>query len=181
MIASPGLAPGRAARTWRVRTTPAWIEFADEVQGPQRQCIEREVGDFVLKRADGFCAYQLAVVVDDAESRITRVVRGADLLHSTPRQIYLQRLLQLDTPAYLHVPIVVDAAGEKLSKQTFAKPIAAASTSAALIEALTFLGQPPPAAFEGATATEILQWATTHWLQDAVPRRLSVCWIGTMV
>ena len=101
-----------------MRTHAEPVAFDDRVQGPQHQVIERDVGDFVLYRADGLFAYQFAVVVDDADQGVTDVVRGADLLDSTPRQIYLQRLLGLPTPRYLHVPVAVDAAGEKLSKQT---------------------------------------------------------------
>ena len=168
-----GLPPGRAARAWRVRTVPEPIEFVDELQGRQQQRIEHEVGDFILRRADGYWAYQLAVVVDDAEQRITRVVRGADLLQSTARQIYLQRLLGFDTPAYLHVPVVVNAAGEKLSKQTFARPIAVSAASRSLIAALDFLGQSPPVALNAAAAPEILQWATSNWDPQALPRRLT--------
>ena len=102
--------------------------------------LERDIGDFVLYRADGLYAYQLAVVVDDAAQGITDVVRGADLLDSTPRQIYLQRLLGVPTPRYLHVPVAVNAAGEKLSKQTGAMPIE--PSFQAVRSALRFLGQP---------------------------------------
>ena len=162
-----GLAPGREARAWRVRTTAEAIAFVDELQGLQRQSIEQEVGDFILRRADGACAYQLAVVVDDAEQHMTRVVRGADLLHSSARQIYLQRVLGLDTPAYMHVPVAVNAAGEKLSKQTFARPVAAGG--ATLFAVLDFLGQGPPASLRRAGADEIVRWAIAHWSQDAIP------------
>ena len=116
-----GLAAGRSARAVRVRTEAAPIEFIDRVQGPQRQSLERDVGDFVLLRADGQFAYQLAVVVDDALQGVTDVVRGADLLGSTARQIHLQRLLGIPTPRYLHVPVALSAAGGKLSKQTGAR------------------------------------------------------------
>lgn len=110
--------PARATRL-RVPDAPfALIEFEDRLQGVQQQNLATEVGDFVLKRADGFWAYQLAVVVDDAEQGITHIVRGEDLLDSTARQIYLQRLLQLETPQYLHIPVLNNADGEKLSKQT---------------------------------------------------------------
>ena len=118
-----GLAPGKLARAWRLRVTHEVIEFADRACGAQRQNVATEVGDFVLKRADGQWAYQLAVVVDDAEQGITHVVRGADLLESTARQIVLQRLLGLPTPQYLHVPVVTAADGEKLSKQNGATPL----------------------------------------------------------
>ena len=130
-------------RALRVRTRAEAVVFDDRVQGRQQQVLERDVGDFVVYRADGLFAYQLAVVVDDAEQGVTDVVRGADLLDSTPRQIYLQRLLAVPTPRYLHVPIVVDAAGEKLSKQT-----GAASVDGSMVtirRALAFLGQPPAA------------------------------------
>ena len=118
-----GLAPGRSERSLRVRVPPSdgeadLIEFDDRLAGHVAQRLGTESGDFILKRADGFWAYQLAVVVDDAEQGVTDVVRGADLLDSTPRQIYLQRLLGLPTPRYLHVPVLRNAKGEKLSKQT---------------------------------------------------------------
>ena len=118
-----GLAAGKPARAWRLRVPEAGdpagvISFDDRWQGEIREDLATAVGDFVLRRADGFWAYQLAVVVDDAEQQVTDVVRGADLLESTARQIYLQRLLQLPTPRYLHVPVVANELGEKLSKQT---------------------------------------------------------------
>lgn len=142
-----GLAEGRSARSLRVRVPPAdddadLIGFTDRFAGPISQRLARESGDFVLKRADGFWAYQLAVVVDDAEQGVTDVVRGADLLDSTPRQIYLQRLLGLPTPRYLHVPVIRNAAGEKLSKQTGAiavSPGDAAGALAVLVMAARFL------------------------------------------
>ncbi|MBS0309465.1 MAG: tRNA glutamyl-Q(34) synthetase GluQRS, partial [Proteobacteria bacterium] len=118
-----GLTAGKAARAWRVRVpsthdSDECIRFHDRWLGEITQYLASEVGDFVLKRADGFWAYQLVVVADDADQGITDIVRGADLLDSTPRQIYLQHLLQLPTPRYLHVPVVVNERGEKLSKQT---------------------------------------------------------------
>jgi glutamyl-Q tRNA(Asp) synthetase len=165
-----GLA-GKTARALRLRTTPEPIRFVDRVQGPQEQSVEREVGDFVLLRADGVYAYQLAVVVDDAEQRITDVVRGADLLDSTPRQIHLQQLLGYATPRYLHVPVAVNAAGEKLSKQTGAMPIDLVRTAAALAQALAFLGQAPPA---GLDARELLDWARGHWHPERIASRRSL-------
>ena len=130
----------REPRALRVRTSDELVAFDDRVQGRQAQVLERDIGDFVLYRADGLFAYQLAVVVDDAEQGITDVVRGADLLDSTARQIYLQRLLGLPTPRYLHVPVAVDASGEKLSKQTGA--LAVDASFATIRSALRFLGQP---------------------------------------
>ena len=165
-----GLA-GKTARALRLRTTPESIRFVDRVQGPQGQSVEREVGDFVLLRADGVYAYQLAVVVDDAEQGVTDVVRGADLLDSTTRQIALQRLLGYAMPRYLHVPVAVDAAGEKLSKQTGASPIDLARTADALAQALAFLGQAPPA---GLDASELLDWARGHWHPERIARQRSI-------
>lgn len=136
-----GLAPGKAARSVRVRTHGAPIGFADAVQGWLEQRVETEVGDFVLLRADGITAYQLAVVVDDLDQGITDVVRGADLLDSTARQIHLQRLLGARTPRYAHVPVAVNAAGEKLSKQTGARPLDLSDPQAELARARRFLNQ----------------------------------------
>ncbi|NYE23507.1 tRNA glutamyl-Q(34) synthetase GluQRS [Pigmentiphaga litoralis] len=113
-----GLPPGRHARAWRVRVPPGVIHFEDRWVGPQQQDVAADVGDFVLLRADGLWAYQLAVVVDDAAQHVTDVVRGADLLASTPRQRVLQRLLGLPEPRMMHVPVVTNADGQKLSKQT---------------------------------------------------------------
>jgi glutamyl-Q tRNA(Asp) synthetase len=134
-----GPSPGRTPRALRLKVGAEQIEWRDRLQGRQVQALAREVGDFVLRRADGQFAYQLAVVVDDADFGITDIVRGADLLDSTPRQIYLQRLLGYPTPRYLHIPAALDARGEKLSKQTGAAPIDASRWKAAL----EFLGQPP--------------------------------------
>ncbi len=136
-----GLAPGKAARSVRVRTHGAPIGFADAVQGWREQRVETEVGDFVLLRADGITAYQLAVVVDDLDQGITDVVRGADLLDSTARQIHLQRLLGARLPRYAHVPVAVNAAGEKLSKQTGARPLDLSDPQAELARARRFLNQ----------------------------------------
>ena len=130
----------KTRRAIRVRTTTEVMSFTDRVQGRQQQALESDVGDFVLQRADGQYAYQLAVVVDDAEQGITDVVRGADLLDSTARQIWLQRLLGYAQPRYLHIPAAVNAAGEKLSKQTGAGAVVAGGDT--LRRALAFLGQP---------------------------------------
>ncbi len=152
-----GLPPGKPARSLRLKVAGS-IEFTDRVQGLLHQDLESEVGDFVLRRADGQFAYQLAVVVDDTAQGITDVVRGADLLGSTARQIFLQRLLGLTTPRYLHVPAAIDAAGEKLSKQTGALPV----TAFDLPRALRFLGQPP---------ASDLQEALHSWNPSLIPSR----------
>jgi glutamyl-Q tRNA(Asp) synthetase len=131
----PGLPAGRAARAWRVRVPEEDIGFEDAAFGRRVQSLSREVGDFVLKRADGQWAYQLAVVVDDAAQGVTHVVRGADLIDSTARQIHLCRLLGYRVPHYLHVPVVTNAAGEKLSKQTLAPALDAHARQATLAAA----------------------------------------------
>ena len=161
---------GREARAWRVRTTQQEIAFEDAIQGHQAQVLERDIGDFVLKRADGFYAYQLAVVVDDAAQGISHVVRGADLLDSTPRQIHLQRLLQLPTPHYAHLPLATNGAGEKLSKQTLAPALSLDQAPVMLWQALHFLGQMPPRELATADLDSLWQWARQHWQLGAVPR-----------
>jgi len=165
-----GLAPGRQARAIRVSTVGAHIAFHDRLQGAITVDLAREVGDFVVRRADGPFAYQLAVVVDDAELGITDVVRGADLLDSTARQIHLQRLLGLPTPRYLHLPVVVNALGEKLSKQTLAPPLKTSTAARALTQALHFLGQAPPVELERAPVAEVWAWALAHWDPTRLPR-----------
>ena len=158
-----GLPPGKAARAIRVRTSAGTVEFRDRLQGVLRQDVESEVGDFVLLRADGQFAYQLAVVVDDAEQAITDIVRGADLLESTARQIFLQRLLGYPQPRYLHLPAAVNAAGEKLSKQTGAPAVDPSPRT--LRNALVFLGQPE---------TDDLQEAVRNWDPERIPARRTI-------
>ena len=165
-----GLPPGRGARSWRVRVEDEEIAFDDAIQGHFGQRMAHDVGDFVLRRADGYFAYQLAVVVDDADQHVTNVVRGADLLASTPRQIFLQRLLGLAEPRYAHVPVAVNASGEKLSKQTLAPAIPASRAAAWLVKSLAFLGQQPPPALARAAPGEVWDWAIPSWRLDRVPR-----------
>jgi glutamyl-Q tRNA(Asp) synthetase len=153
-----------APMAWRIKTEDKLIQFKDAIQGSVSQHLKFDIGDFVLKRADGLFTYQLAVVVDDAEQRITHVVRGADLLNSTPRQIYLQNLLAMNTPNYAHVPVACNSAGEKLSKQTLAQPLNAKNASLELFEALHFLGQDPPAEIKNATLDEMWRWAKENWM-----------------
>jgi glutamyl-Q tRNA(Asp) synthetase len=158
-----GLPVGREGRAWRVRTSGAgWLEFEDGLQGRITQNVEFEIGDFVVKRADGLFAYQLAVVVDDAAQGVTHVVRGADLLASTPRQIWLQRLLGLPTPIYMHLPVAVNAQGEKLSKQTLAAAIDRLDAAEAWWLALSFLCQAPPPSLRG-DARALRDWAIANW------------------
>lgn len=163
-----GIASDQCARALRLDTRGATVAFDDALQGRIECGLDRESGDFVLYRADGVYAYQLAVVVDDAEQGITDVVRGADLLASTPRQICIQKLLGLPRPRYAHLPVVVNTQGEKLSKQTQALPVDADRPLPALIAALSFLGQSPPRDF--ATVRDLWAWATRNWKLSRVPR-----------
>jgi len=165
-----GLAPGRTARAWRLRVGEARVGFDDAIQGRIDSDLARDAGDFILLRADGLFAYQLAVVVDDAETGITHVVRGADLLASTSRQIFLQQCLGVPTPEYAHLPVVVNAAGEKLSKQTRAAPVDSTRPGPALFAALAFLGQRPPAELRAAPMDELWAWAMANWRLADVPR-----------
>lgn len=168
-----GVPPGRSTRSIRLRVDAGQadveIGFTDMVQGEIVQNVEREVGDFVLERADGQIAYQLAVVVDDAAQGVTDVVRGADLLDSTPRQIFLQRMLGLPTPSYAHLPVALDVNGDKLSKQTLARPIDAVPAAQLLCAALEFLGQRPLAELQHESPREVWAWAVQHWNLSRVP------------
>lgn len=150
------------------------IGFVDALQGRQRQHLGREVGDYVLRRADGLVAYALAVVVDDGEQAVTHVVRGADLLASTPRQIFLQRLLSLPQPQYLHLPLATDARGDKLSKLTHAPALPAGDPRPALREALAFLGQPPVP--DGWPLGELLAQMVRSWQRQSLPAMPARVW-----
>ncbi|MFA6921780.1 MAG: tRNA glutamyl-Q(34) synthetase GluQRS [Gallionella sp.] len=164
-----GIPPSREARSWRVTVSDNRVCFTDRLQGNFEQNLASEAGDFVVKRADGLFAYQLAVVTDDATQGITDVVRGADLLNSTPRQIYLQKLLNLSTPRYMHLPVAVNAQGEKLSKQTLAKAVEC--NPATLFDILQFLRQQPPKPLRRGTVRQILAWGIENWQ----PEKLSRC------
>ena len=166
-----GLPAGRTARSARFRVPAGDVEFHDAIQGIATQRVQSEVGDFVVSRADGIVAYHLAVVVDDAEQRVSEVVRGCDLLDSTPRQILIQRALGLVVPEYVHLPVAVDADRSKLSKQSRARPVAAEPPGVALADALEFLGQRPPSELARAPAHEIVAWGIEHWDRARVPRR----------
>ena len=148
---------------WRIKTAAQIITFNDAIQGKICQNLKEDIGDFILKRADGLFAYQLAVVVDDAAQGITHVVRGADLLDSTPRQIYLQQLLNYSTPNYAHVPVACNDAGEKLSKQTLASPLDTSKTVINLIAAFNFLGQSVPSDLANEDKDAIWHWALRNW------------------
>jgi glutamyl-Q tRNA(Asp) synthetase len=174
-ICRNGLPEGKKARAVRVRAGDEAISFQDGVMGVFSQKLSACGGDFVVKRADGPFAYQLAVVVDDAESGVNQIVRGADLLSSTPRQIHLQRLLGYPTPAYYHLPLVTGPAGTKLSKRDNAVSLASGRDleregHLLLYDALRFLGQTPPLSLRGAACAEVLSWAVGHFSSDSIPR-----------
>jgi glutamyl-Q tRNA(Asp) synthetase len=169
-----GLATGREARALRLRTDGAEVEFDDGLQGHVRQALPVEIGDFVVYRADHVFAYHLACAVDDAEQGITDVVRGADLIASTPRQIYLQKLLGLPTPAYLHLPVAVNGQGEKLSKQTRAPAVDPSDPAATLDRVLRLLGHAPPAEIRGTGLDDLWAWAIQTWRRESLPRARSI-------
>lgn len=171
-----GLAPGKNGRAERIMVPESEIIFEDRVQGPLSQNLAQQIGDFVLHRADGCFSYQLAVVVDDAYQGVTDVVRGVDLLLSTPRQIYLQQVLQLPQPSYAHIPLAVNQLGLKLSKQNLARPIDVDAPSTALFRALQFLGQNVPDEARYWSRQAIIDWAIRHWqLQNVPQQRAIVC------
>ncbi|MDP3440487.1 MAG: tRNA glutamyl-Q(34) synthetase GluQRS [Azonexus sp.] len=171
-----GLSDGRLARAWRLRVDDRAISFIDRLQGRLAQQLESDVGDFVLRRADGLFAYQLAVAVDDDFQGISDIVRGADLLASTPRQIWLQRCLGFTEPRYAHLPVVSNAAGEKLSKQTRAPRLNISDAAPELVRALQFLGQPAPAELVRAKARDVWAWAIENWRFAAIPRVATIPW-----
>ncbi len=159
----PEPAGGSLRHALRFRVPDHDVAFRDRVQGTVQANVAATVGDFVLRRKDGLYAYQLAVVVDDEEQGITHVVRGADLLQSTPRQILLQRALGLRGLEYMHVPLAVNASGLKLSKSSDAPGLAAASSTLQIVAALEFLGQDPPEVLKAATVDEALAWGVSNW------------------
>jgi glutamyl-Q tRNA(Asp) synthetase len=163
-----GHAPRNAAI--RLRVPDLSYSFIDRVQGEYRQHLGREVGDFVIRRRDGLYAYQLAVVLDDAWQGVSDVVRGADLLDSTPRQLYLQELLGLAHPRYLHVPLIIQPDGNKLGKSYRSPPLPSDQAAPLLVRALRALGQALPRELEHARPPELLNWAVSHWDVARIPR-----------
>ena len=163
-----GITSNHASQAIRLITTNVAQTFTDRICKRIDQDLEHDIGDFVIRRSDGLFAYQLAVVVDDAEQEITHIVRGADLLLSTPRQIYLQRLLGLQTPDYAHLPLVLDDQGRKLSKQDQAHPVRKTNPLPALIDAVRFLNQPLPSELPS-NLVEFWEWATDNWTLNRVP------------
>ncbi|BBP74783.1 glutamyl-Q tRNA(Asp) synthetase [Pseudomonas sp. Ost2] len=154
----------------RLRVPELIYRFQDRVQGEFHQHLGREAGDFVIRRRDGLYAYQLAVVLDDAWQGVTDIVRGADLLDSTPRQLYLQELLGLPQPRYLHVPLIIQPDGNKLGKSYRSPPLTGDQATPLLMRALRTLGQTPPTALEQGTPREVLDWGIRHWDATLIPR-----------
>ncbi|WP_413043158.1 tRNA glutamyl-Q(34) synthetase GluQRS [Pseudomonas sp. YJ42] len=153
----------------RLRVPDREYAFTDRLQGEFRQHIGREVGDFVIRRRDGLIAYQLAVVLDDAWQGVTDIVRGADLLDSTPRQLYLQELLGLPQPRYLHVPLIIQPDGHKLGKRYRSPPLQPEEATPLLLRALRALGQPTVSELDDAHPSEILAWAIPRWGAERIP------------
>lgn len=154
----------------RVKSQNLIIEFDDFLTGKVGHNLANQDGDFIIRRRDQIIAYQFAVVVDDFQQGVTHVVRGADLLDSTPRQIYLQQLLGYPTPAYMHLPIVVDQSGVKLSKQTLAAPVNEENPSRTLFLLLQLLQQNPPVELAKADISTLLEWAITCWQPQALKK-----------
>jgi len=165
---------GQEGAAIRLRVPELEYHFTDRVQGDYRQHLGRDVGDFVIRRRDGLYAYQLAVVLDDAWQGVTDIVRGADLLDSTPRQLYLQELLGLPQPRYLHVPLIIQPDGHKLGKSYRSPPLAAHEAAQLLLRALRALGQPVPPELDDATPAELMAWGVRHWDASRIPRTLTL-------
>lgn len=165
---------GREDAAIRLRVPELQYHFIDRVQGQYRQHLGRDVGDFVIRRRDGLYAYQLAVVLDDAWQGVTDIVRGADLLDSTPRQLYLQELLGLPQPRYLHVPLITQPDGNKLGKSYRSPPLSEDQATVLLLRALRALGQTPPPELDDATPAEVLKWGVEHWEATRIPRTLTL-------
>jgi len=158
----------------RVAIDDTEFGFNDLLQGHYEQHLKTVMGDFILRRKDGLFAYQLAVVVDDIAQGITHVIRGSDLLDSSPRQCQLFDLLNYPRPTFGHLPVIVNQQGQKLSKQTFATPIDSNSTAANMALALARLGHTPPASLQKASCAEQLSWASQHWQRSQLPHTLSI-------
>ncbi|MCF6782368.1 tRNA glutamyl-Q(34) synthetase GluQRS [Stutzerimonas stutzeri] len=158
----------------RLRVPELEYRFTDRVQGEYGQHLGRDVGDFVIRRRDGLFAYQLAVVLDDAWQGVTDVVRGADLLDSTPRQLYLQELLGLPQPRYLHVPLIIQPDGHKLGKSYRSPPLRPDEAVPLLLRALRTLGQPTVPELKDALPGELLAWAIPRWNAERIPRTLTL-------
>ncbi len=160
--------PDNVPYATRIKTDERTVVIEDGLQGQVSHNLAQQDGDFILKRKDGIIAYQFAVVIDDHLQSVSHVMRGCDLLAETPKQIYLQQLLGFPTPAYQHVPILVDKQGHKLSKQTLATAVDTQLPNLVLFELLLWLKQNPPDDLIGATANELLDWAINHWQAEVL-------------
>ncbi len=169
-----GLGPDQTPRMLRIDSRGPAIHFADRIQGPCVYELETELGDFVVRRADGLFAYQLATGVDDALQGISEVVRGRDLLDSTPCQILIQQRLDLATPVYAHLPVAVNQQGQKLSKQNLAPALDTDQAPALLWQALNFLGQNAPSELRNTSLDMLWQWAFRQWQPNNIPRRQTI-------
>lgn len=158
----------------RIITDKQTITLTDKLQGEYSQTLETDIGDFIIKRADGYFSYHLASVIDDAKQNITEIVRGIDLLDSTPRQIYLQQKLNLITPTYLHLPIAINSEGKKISKSTEVESRYIHDPNIQLFNALVFLGQCPPEELRNDTPVSILEWAEEKWNIDLLPQQKEI-------
>jgi glutamyl-Q tRNA(Asp) synthetase len=164
----PGICRNRQAsadeaHALRIKTDSRIITFQDELQGSISHDLARQYGDFIVKRKDRIIAYQFAVVIDDDQQHVNHIVRGFDLLDETPKQIYLQQMLGLVTPVYMHVPVIVDQQGYKLSKQTQATAVDLTTPGLVIFELLVLLKQSPPTELKHVPVPELLSWAIEHW------------------
>ncbi len=169
-----GVADGQIGRSIRIKTNNEEITVHDLLQGKYTQSLKSDIGDFIVKRTDGLFAYHLAVTVDDAEQDINEIVRGADLLDSTPRQVYLQKLLGFSTPRYFHLPVAINEDGSKVSKQSHATAIDLKKPSKVIFEALQFLGQSPPSEAIDSDLESLLNWAINNWNINAIPKQKKI-------
>ena len=172
-----GIPPGKSPRSIRFRVDPGVLSFYDELQGTVSDSPANISGDFIIKRADGLFAYQLAVVVDDHFQGVTQVVRGADLLDSTCRQITLQKALGFTSPTYMHLPVAVSEDGKKLSKRSRTDPVSSRDPASAVRQSLQFLGQNPP---PGLSLQDLWDWALENWNSTKVPPARTIMPIGML-
>jgi glutamyl-Q tRNA(Asp) synthetase len=173
-LARAMVSTGASGTATRLRAQPGFITFTDEIQGTYRQDVAATVGDLILKRRDQVFAYLLAVVVDDDAQGVTHVVRGADLLDNTPRQIYVQRCLGFNSPRYAHVPVLVEPDGQKLAKSRRSVQADIVAPLPQLLSVLSLLGMTPPAELRFAGIAATWSWAIAHWDKKTVAKRLNL-------
>ena len=167
------MSPSGTATATRLRVEPGRVQFADRIQGLFRQDVAAAVGDLALRRRDGIIGYLLAVVVDDAAQHVTHIVRGADLLDNTPRQILLQRVLGLSPPCYAHLPVLIEENGTKLAKSARSVRVRGDAARSGLLAIFTLLNLQPPTQLDAASLDEMWAWGFEHWDITRVPRRLT--------